>query len=267
MRPPNTCQFLSIIRPIMKKNPSKSYDFDGFWSEWGDSNSRHLAPKASALPTAPHPVMKFSNCGQTCGHGHFLTTSFSKILPASASASAGCGLTLFPSWMRPARSQSRRATNCATPGYSVFLHDTMRRRKKQVFRVCGRCCGHAQFCGSFSTDRFPPQATVPRTSGVPLLGEWMSRLSSQITRAANYATFGHRYFSRPGAFFPTYVRQYTLRSAALALWHHLLLDRGQHDGFILYLSILPVSPPKSSLFASGRYVGKAVRRLWGLRTA
>ena len=71
----------------------------------------------------------------------------------------------------------------------------------------------------------------------------------------------------PGAFFPTYVRQYTLRSAALALWHHLLLDRGQHDGFILYLSILPVSPPKSSLFASGRYVGKAVRRLWGLRTA
>ena len=164
-------------------------------------------------------------------------------------------------------SQSKRATNCATPGYSVFLHDTMRRRKKQVFRVCGRRCGHAQFCGSFSTDRFPPQATVPRTSGVPLLGEWMSRLSSQITRAANYATFGHRYFSRPGAFFPTYVRQYTLRSAALALWHHLLLDRGQHDGFILYLSILPVSPPKSSLFASGRYVGKAVRRLWGLRTA
>ena len=25
------------------------------WSEWGDSNSRHLAPKASALPTALHP--------------------------------------------------------------------------------------------------------------------------------------------------------------------------------------------------------------------
>ena len=31
----------------MKKNPSKSYDFDGFWSEWGDSNSRHLAPKSA----------------------------------------------------------------------------------------------------------------------------------------------------------------------------------------------------------------------------
>ena len=44
------------------------------WSEWGDSNSRHLAPKASALPTALHPDMKFSNCGQTCGQRRFLTS-------------------------------------------------------------------------------------------------------------------------------------------------------------------------------------------------
>ena len=44
------------------------------WSEWGDSNSRHLAPKASALPTALHPVMNFSNCGQTCGQRRFLTS-------------------------------------------------------------------------------------------------------------------------------------------------------------------------------------------------
>ena len=46
----------------------------GFWAEWGDSNSRHLAPKASALPTALHPDMKFSNCGQTCGQRRFLTS-------------------------------------------------------------------------------------------------------------------------------------------------------------------------------------------------
>ena len=50
----------------MKKNPSKSYDFDGFWSEWGDSNSRHLAPKASALPTALHPDIQFF-CMIPCG--------------------------------------------------------------------------------------------------------------------------------------------------------------------------------------------------------
>ena len=63
---------------------------------------------------------------------------------------------------RASRSQITCATNCATPGYSVFLHDTMLRRKKQVFRVCGRRCGQARFCGSFSTVEFPPQATVPK---------------------------------------------------------------------------------------------------------
>lgn len=35
---------------------------------------RHGTPKASALPTALHPVMKFSNCGQTCGQRRFLTS-------------------------------------------------------------------------------------------------------------------------------------------------------------------------------------------------
>ena len=30
------------------------------WSEWGDSNSRHPAPKAGALPTALHPDIKVS---------------------------------------------------------------------------------------------------------------------------------------------------------------------------------------------------------------
>ena len=95
---------------------------------------------------------------------------------------------------RASRSQITCATNCATPGYSVFLHDTMPRRKKQVFRVCGRRCGQARFCGSFSTGEFPPQATVPRTSGVPLLGEWIGHLSSQTTRATNCANPGYSVF-------------------------------------------------------------------------
>ena len=107
----------------------------------------------------------------------------------------------FPGFWRSAartpasRTQITCATNCATPGYSVFLHDTMLRRKKQVFRVCGRRCGQARFCGSFSTGEFPPQATVPRTSGVPLLGEWIGHLSSQSKRATSCATPGHEVFS------------------------------------------------------------------------
>ena len=129
----------------MKKKPSKSYDFDGFWSEWGDSNSRHLAPKASALPTALHPVMKFSNCGQTCGQGHFLTSyrrggkccqprrpkalrDFHglRLEPGPHAPKAGA----LPTALHPDMklwgglgvfSQSKRATNCATPGYEIIL--------------------------------------------------------------------------------------------------------------------------------------------------
>ena len=95
---------------------------------------------------------------------------------------------------RASRTQITCATNCATPGYSVFLHDTMLRRKKQVFRVCGRRCGQARFYGSFPTGEFPPQATVPRTSGVPLLGEWIGHLSTQITCATNCTTPGYGIF-------------------------------------------------------------------------
>ena len=70
-----------------------------------------------------------------------------------------------------------------------FLHDTMRRKKKQVFRVCGQCCGQARFCRNFSTGKFPPQATVPRTSGLSLSGEWIGHLSSQIDIERFFALF------------------------------------------------------------------------------
>ena len=123
-----------------------------------------------------------------------MTNGFAELVPASGSVPAGCGVGLLSSWMGGICSQITCATNCATPGYSVFLHNTMRRRKKQVFRVCGRRCGHARFCGSFSTGGFPPQATVQRTSGPSLLGEWIGRLSSQTTRATNCANPGYSVF-------------------------------------------------------------------------
>ena len=44
-----------------KKNPLKSTDFRGFWSEWGDSNARSLDPKPmsepSGSPVAPCLVL------------------------------------------------------------------------------------------------------------------------------------------------------------------------------------------------------------------
>ena len=43
-------------------------DYKGRWSEWGDSNSRHLEPKSSALPTGPHPDMKLGNPPEVVKH-------------------------------------------------------------------------------------------------------------------------------------------------------------------------------------------------------
>ena len=71
------------IEQKTQKNSLKRWFFCDRWSECGDSNPGPPAPKAGALPTAQHPDMKLWNCP-----GGF--------------------------------SQSKRATNCATPGYEVF---------------------------------------------------------------------------------------------------------------------------------------------------
>ena len=42
-------------------------------------------------------------------------------------------------------SQSRRATNCATPGYSVLSYYTTLGAKIKDFPVCGQSCGQSRF--------------------------------------------------------------------------------------------------------------------------
>ena len=128
---------------------------------------------------------------------------------------------------RASCSQSRRATNCATPRYEVvglsgrFLPKQARYQLRYTRLwncfICGLSCGLSRFLTNGFAEIVPASGGVPAVCEVGLFPSWMGGIRSQITRAANYATFGHRYFSRPGAFFPTYVRQYTLRSAALAL--------------------------------------------------
>ena len=46
-------------------------------------------------------------------------------------------------------SQTRRDTNFAIPGYSVFCHDTTASDKNKVFSVCGHFCGQSRFCAVF----------------------------------------------------------------------------------------------------------------------
>ena len=113
-----------------------------FWSEWGDSNSRHLAPKPPALPTALIPDIRFF-CMILCGEG-----------------------------------------------------------KSKFFVSVGSAVVKAGFAGGSSGGGFPPQATVPRTSGLSLLGEWIDRLSSQSRRATNCATPGYEVVGWPGRILP-----------------------------------------------------------------
>ena len=131
-------------------------------------------------------------------------------------------------------SQSRRATNCATPRYEVrrsgwayspkppalptalipdirfFCMILCGEGKSKVFVSVGSAVVKAGFAGGSSGGGFPPQATVPRTSGLSLLGEWIDRLSSQSRRATNCATPGYEVVGWPGRILPKQAR-YQLR--------------------------------------------------------
>ena len=108
----------------------------------GDSNSRPDGPKPPALPTALIPDIRFF-CMILCGEG-----------------------------------------------------------KSKFFVSVGSAVVKAGFAGGSSGGGFPPQATVPRTSGLSLLGEWIDRLSSQSRRATNCATPRYEVVGLSGRFLP-----------------------------------------------------------------
>ena len=56
---------------------------------------------------------------------------------------------LAPSRIPPRHSQTRRDTNFAIPGYSLFCHDTTTERKIKDFSVCGHSCGQSHFYAVF----------------------------------------------------------------------------------------------------------------------
>ena len=96
-------------------------------------------------------VIQFcTRCGQTCGHGYFLTTSTCGGSACIAGVSRDCGHSIFRLEGGATRSQTRRDTNFAIPGYSLFCHDTTANGKNKVFSVCGHSCGQSRFCADFS---------------------------------------------------------------------------------------------------------------------
>ena len=59
------------------------------------------------------------NCGQTCGHGDFLTTSACGGSACIAGVSRDCGHGIFRLEGGATRSQTRRDTSFAIPGYKI----------------------------------------------------------------------------------------------------------------------------------------------------
>ena len=90
-----------------------------------------------------------SRCGQTCGQAVFLTTSACGGSAFIVGVSRDCGHGIFRLEGGATRSQTRRDTNFAIPGYSFFCHDTTASGKNKVFSVCGHSCGQSRFCAVF----------------------------------------------------------------------------------------------------------------------
>ena len=74
-----------------------------------------------------------SRCGQTCGQAVFLTTSTCGESACITGISRDCGHCIFRLEGEATRSQTRRDTNFAIPGYSISAIISRRGRKSKIF--------------------------------------------------------------------------------------------------------------------------------------
>ena len=122
-------------RQRIRKIPLKSMISEGFWSEWRGSNSRPRGPKPRVLSAELHPDIQFLSLyhGGEENQRFFCLWSFmwskpflyrfrqSKKIQQTQVSQGFAGFRLAMSRIPPRHTQSRRATNCATPGYFVIL--------------------------------------------------------------------------------------------------------------------------------------------------
>ena len=155
---------------LSKKTASEISRFQGLWSEMGDSNSRPDGPKPPALPTALIPdfwLLSFcARCGQTCGQAVFLTTSACGGSACIAGVSRDCGHGIFRLEGGATRSQTRRDTNFAIPGYSISAIIPRRRGKSKIFLSVVIPVVKAAFVPFSAIGGNPANAGVARLCGV-----------------------------------------------------------------------------------------------------
>ena len=70
-------------------------------------------------------------------------------VPQTQASQGFAAFRLTLSRIQPRHSQTRRDTNFAIPGYSLFCHDTTASGKNKDFSVCGHSCGQSCFCAAF----------------------------------------------------------------------------------------------------------------------
>ncbi len=122
-----------------------------------------------------------SRCGQTCGQAVFLTTSTCERNACIAGVSMDCGNSIFRLEGGATRSQSKRATNCANPGFLVIEFCTR----------CGQTCGHGDFLTTSTCGGSACIAGVSRDCGHSIFQLEGGATRSQSRRDTNFAIPGY----------------------------------------------------------------------------
>ena len=193
-------------RQRIRKTPLKSTISEGFWSEWRGSNSRPRGPKPRVLSAELHPDIQFlplyhdgeENQRYFCLWSflwskpllcHFQQPGEIQQTQVLQGFAAFChDLTRIP----PRHSQSKRATNCANPGFLVI----------EFCSKCGQTCGQAVFLTILACGGSACIAGVSRDCGHSIFQLEGGATRSQSRRATNCATPGYLVFYPAGRILP-----------------------------------------------------------------
>ena len=113
-----------ILKRKYKENPFEHHVQTDFWSERQDSNLRPDGPKPPALSTAPRPdVLNYTTNALFLQVVKSVVKTFCWCFFEKGNTRKSECFQGFSAFLKthgrklPARSQSKRATNCATPRY------------------------------------------------------------------------------------------------------------------------------------------------------
>ena len=111
-------------------------------------------------------IQFYANCGQICGHGDFLTTLACGGSAFIAGVPRDCGHGIFRLEGGATRTQIKRDTSFATPGYSISVIIPRRRGKSKIFLPVVIRVVKAAFVPFSAIGKNPANAGVARLCGI-----------------------------------------------------------------------------------------------------